>query len=469
MTENEPRKLSPENRIGILLFHGLTGMPTELKPLANHLESQGFQVETPLIRGHGETHQDLLKTTWQDWLEGAQESLVRMRLTCNAIYVGGLSMGATLATSLAILNPDIKGLLLISPHMGVLQDNLQSTQCLLSISTVLKPLHDRVYWAEKPPYGLHDQRLQNKIAQTVADSHEGQTQNYGLYRTYIGSIYQMLNLIEFCKKHGHQVQCPALILQSLEDTITKIENATILYERLGSGHKQIRMMSGCNHVMTVDLRKEDVAFWIENFVRKHAFLPLAMKSYSEEIEDNEQNMHQLHVDLVSGFYPADSRLDGFSDYAKSLMNMMQYLERQDLKDIRLHRLIVRNDEQPVMYLPVFETTVDAQAAYRMSMKRFDSMEGLNTLWWKLWMWLMKLTEPSKVLITGLPIDHWETVRMDTDIQQEAWYRSGLALKALQLATGAELFVFPNDDSQQFQIPEKEKQRLLEKQMPASLV
>lgn len=404
MNQEQP-EIHSKKRIGILLFHGLTGMPSELRPLARFLRSQGFEVDTPLIEGHGSTHQDLLKTTWKDWVKGAEVSLAEMRKTCDEIYVGGLSMGAVLATALAIRHPDIKGLLLLSPHLGILQENLQSTQCLLPIGYYLKPLHSLCYWSEKAPFGLKDERLQRKIEQALNGSKEGQTSQYGLYRTYIGSIYQMLDLIHFCKKHAKQVQCPTLILQSLEDTITKTENATLIYSSLNSPVKYIRMFTGCNHVMSVDLRKTDVARWMVQFIQKQsnhthpeAIIDKNTKSHSISID-----FDQLHVDIIS----------------------------QNPSSGKEHQIVVRMGEKPVLIWPIVESRKNPFIEF------------------------LKHTISFSV---GFPQKMIPEFYMDPDIphivMKQACRRAWIALKALHKTQKKNLTVCMNHD------PEKEVLRTL---------
>ena len=61
------------------------------------------------------------------------------------------------------------------------------------------------------------------------------------------------------RKVAHKVTTPALIVHSLEDTITGIDNATEIYSLLGSQDKSIEFLTGCDHVITLDLRKDVVA------------------------------------------------------------------------------------------------------------------------------------------------------------------------------------------------------------------
>jgi carboxylesterase len=95
-------RLAPEHaNTGVLLLHGLTGMPSEMRPLDRALTQLGCTVEVPLLPGHGATHRELLATGWSDWLGGARRAADGLAARCDTLVVAGLSMGALLATLLA--------------------------------------------------------------------------------------------------------------------------------------------------------------------------------------------------------------------------------------------------------------------------------------------------------------------------------------------------------------------------------
>src|ERR1700753_2407672 len=89
---------SREYEAGVILFHGLTGMPSELRPVARHLTKMGYLVECPMLPGHGAGHPELLAATWKDWLQCAREAIDRMAKRVPKIFIGGLSMGAIVGT-----------------------------------------------------------------------------------------------------------------------------------------------------------------------------------------------------------------------------------------------------------------------------------------------------------------------------------------------------------------------------------
>jgi len=253
-------------QVGILLFHGLTGMPSELRFIKRYLERQGYRVETPLLLGHGDGHGELLATTWQDWVKGAQRDLERMKSNCRHIFVGGLSMGASMAAMLAAEDKSINGIIMLSTTLRYDGASIPALEVLLPLVDLLPFLGRWCYWTEDPPYGLKDRRLQKIITRSVQAAAKGETTDFGLFRTYAGSLRQMSFLVDAVRLKTHLVTCPTLIVHSLEDTMTSIHNATEIYSRISSQDKTIAFLNACDHVLTLDLRKRDVAHIIADFV-----------------------------------------------------------------------------------------------------------------------------------------------------------------------------------------------------------
>ena len=101
----------------VLLFHGYTGSPYDLKPLALYLNQHDISVSVPLLKGHGATLRDLAKIKNSSWLQQAHEELGMLDQN-KAIFLGGLSMGACLAIITA-QNSRAKALLLLAPALSL--------------------------------------------------------------------------------------------------------------------------------------------------------------------------------------------------------------------------------------------------------------------------------------------------------------------------------------------------------------
>jgi len=98
-----------------LLFHGLNDSPYVWRNMAAELADRGFDVRAVLFAGHGSTPRDMLQVEWESWMHSARDHLDAWQTDGIPIHLGGFSMGAVIATWLALDNPGIASLLLISP------------------------------------------------------------------------------------------------------------------------------------------------------------------------------------------------------------------------------------------------------------------------------------------------------------------------------------------------------------------
>ncbi len=331
--DNVDQSIKSTKNVGVLLIHGLTGTPTELKPLYKHLTKLGYNVVSPVLAGHGAGHGELLETTWQDWLNSVRKPLKDLMEEYDEVFIVGLSVGALLATMLAEENPKVKGLVLLSFALGIPGPNTPKSRCLLPLVFKFPFLRRYLFWTEDPPYGLQDKRLQQNITRTIQASKRGETSQYGLFRTYVDSLYQHKLLEkEVCKK-APNVKCHTFIMHSLEDTMLSIENATKIYGLLGTQEKSITFITGCDHVMTVDLKRNEVAQRVEQFISR--------KIYGEhkELEVKEDC-------LTCEIHPVLNE-DELQTYPSNTSNT------------RPHKILIKQNEIPVTSLLAIETNCNS--------------------------------------------------------------------------------------------------------------
>ncbi len=105
--------------VGVLLCHGFTGSPQSLRPWGDHLAADGYSVACPRLPGHGTRWQDMNDTRWPDWYGEVDRALTALRGRCDEVFVGGLSMGGTLAIRLAEQHgAGVAGLILVNPSLA---------------------------------------------------------------------------------------------------------------------------------------------------------------------------------------------------------------------------------------------------------------------------------------------------------------------------------------------------------------
>lgn len=84
----------------VVLVHGYTATPGELRLLGDELQQLNFKVMGVRLPGHGTTVQDLAKTTFRDWCDAVESDIQRARGLADQVTLVGSSMGAEFASRL---------------------------------------------------------------------------------------------------------------------------------------------------------------------------------------------------------------------------------------------------------------------------------------------------------------------------------------------------------------------------------
>ena len=108
------------SRVGVLVLHGFTGSPWEVRPLCEAAIDRGLSVAAPILPGHATTVHALDQVRWHDWLVAAQASHAWLAHHCDVVHLAGFSMGGLLAALLAeqVPKPD-RRLALLAPAFAV--------------------------------------------------------------------------------------------------------------------------------------------------------------------------------------------------------------------------------------------------------------------------------------------------------------------------------------------------------------
>jgi carboxylesterase len=260
---------------GVLLAHGITGAPTEMKPLVRKLAAEGFTVACPQLSGHCSTLKELKQTQWMDWYASLEEGLERLRDHCHTIFVAGLSMGALLALKLAADHPDdVDGVATLSATFFYDGWNVPrfKEKYLLPLA-IYSPLRHFFSYHEPSPFGIKDERLRNIIAAVYANDSASVPEKYG-YSEFPGvTIRETFRLIRTVKRDLERIVAPLLIVHSTEDDMASLDNARFLASRVASDVVETFYVDDTYHVLTLDKRKNDVARRVgEFFLQQEALI-----------------------------------------------------------------------------------------------------------------------------------------------------------------------------------------------------
>lgn len=235
--------------IGVLLIHGFTGAPPEMRMVGDYLHARGMTVLGPCLPGHGTTVDDMNTCRWTDWVDHAENALVELQARCEAIFVGGLSMGSLLTLQLTARHPQLAGAIVYSPALKI-------GEWRLYLSPVFKYLISKRSKSSGSDSFLTDPQAHQRLW------------TYDEYPVF--AAHELLKLMRNTRHLLPQVTCPLLIIHSVLDRATPPASAHFTFERVGSVHKEIVTLQNSGHCLTVDSEWETVAEKSYQFFQQHS-------------------------------------------------------------------------------------------------------------------------------------------------------------------------------------------------------
>ena len=227
----------------VLLVQGFAGNTAELLPLGKFLADKGYTVLAPRLPGHGTTVEDMIRTNAEDWLDAVRDGYAVLVGFAQDIAVVGASMGGSLALLLAA-EKRVKGAvtlaapIFIAPEQGI--DALPPRE-MLSPSDFTPEIKRDL--PNVPP-----------AANLVYD------------KIPLLSVYDLLEVVERTKKCLPQITAPALIVHGKADTMSAVESAQYIGDHIGSSRKEVDLIEGAGHLLTLVEGREAVFEKIASFL-----------------------------------------------------------------------------------------------------------------------------------------------------------------------------------------------------------
>jgi carboxylesterase len=238
----------------VILVHGLTGAPDEMRFLAKKLHDQGYDVHVPLLAGHGADYPAVMRTGWKDWLGTLKQTYEAIRGDYARVHVAGICVGGMLGLLLA-RDHDVASCTIYAPvfefdgwTMPKSYAWLKSTWRLI----YLVPGVGRIVVPETYPFGLKDARLRALASESQESLIKGALDGMPLK-----SIADMYHLGQVVLEDAPSLTVPTLIIHAEEDEIGDPENARRLQKALG-GPVTLQLLSDSYHMIHVDRERSKV-------------------------------------------------------------------------------------------------------------------------------------------------------------------------------------------------------------------
>lgn len=257
------------NGSSVILIHGLTGTPNEMRFLANYFNKKGYSVICPRLANHGQPLAVLKHTRWQEFYSSVRDHPeVRKALQgAGPVFVSGLSMGALLALVLADeFKERISGVTCLAPTL--FYDGWNTPGARFFMPLACTPIKYFCYFKEEPPYGIRSEAIQarvHKYYSTASLEHMENVAQHGYPFYPVTQLYQMKLLVRYLSKRLLRMKTPVQLIQAKDDDMTSIKNSKYIYDRVKSEMKEMIFLYNSYHVISVDQERDIVAEKMEGF------------------------------------------------------------------------------------------------------------------------------------------------------------------------------------------------------------
>lgn len=240
----------PGEGASVLLIHGLTGTPYEMRWLGERLAASGIRVRGVRLAGHARAPEELGATSYDNWYESVVQAFEELRQYGGPNVVVGLSMGAVLAARLAADQPEaVAGIAMLAPAFFL----PRSTALALRVLSRLGSLADHLYLFKSTGSDIHDSGAR-RIHPTAS-------------LMPLTAPIRLLELNRIVRPRLARITQPALVVHGRNDHTCPIDrNLDYVMTHLGSAQKRAVVLEESFHVITVDSEKERVAEEVATFV-----------------------------------------------------------------------------------------------------------------------------------------------------------------------------------------------------------
>jgi carboxylesterase len=254
----------------VILLPGLCGSSLEMGAIPRLLQQANLTYVVPRIPGYS-AHSGLMGC--HDWIEFVDELSTDILKSHDAVSLVGLSMGATLALSVASRNHKIQSLCLLSPVLFFDGWSIPWYHPLLSI--IYRVGIRNWHYKESEPYGVKNNELRRHIKKAVLAN---TVSELGAAHLPARHLFQSLQLIKDAKKFLDEVEADTLLIHAIDDETASPKNSDLILEKISSETRRAIWLGNSYHMITVDNEREIVANEVTNFLKQSYEKSILVKS-----------------------------------------------------------------------------------------------------------------------------------------------------------------------------------------------
>ncbi|GIP38977.1 carboxylesterase [Paenibacillus sp. J31TS4] len=224
----------------VLLLHGFTGSPVDVRNLGRYLSQRGYTCHAPMYQGHGADPEALLASEPDEWWEDVKDGYqLLLAEGFSQVAVAGVSLGGVFSLKAAAE----------LPVAGVV------SMCAPMQAKSIEDLSLRV-----TQYAKQYKKFEGKGDAQIAGELEE------LERTPMPFLKQIQRtIVETSGKLG-AILSPAMVMQGMLDDVLYRESAPLIYRSVGSEQKQLKWYDQSGHILTLGKEREQVYEDVHTFL-----------------------------------------------------------------------------------------------------------------------------------------------------------------------------------------------------------
>lgn len=238
---NEPFLLEGNSGIGVVLIHGFSASPYEVRELAEYLNQKGgITVYAPLIIGHGTDYRNFGAYSWEEWRNSIRNAINAVSLMEPEVYAGGVSLGGNLALDIA------------------------KERNLAGVFAIGAPVYYKNAFAESS-------HVLKFFLQSLPNNNLDEIEKqYYYHNRSVSAIAELMSYTEAFKQQLDSIQEPVLLFQSDDDRTIDPKSADFILNNIGSDDKKLKKFPGDSHIIIDQEVKKLVFRDILNFILEHS-------------------------------------------------------------------------------------------------------------------------------------------------------------------------------------------------------
>lgn len=228
---------------GILFVHGFTDSLCRINGFAKFLAERDITTKGVLLPGHGQTWEELAKTSPRDWYLEVERGALELSKQVKEMYIVGISLGGNLALKFAALHPDlVSGVVTLEAPMRI------KRQYLIRVAIPFAQTFGMKYWNKKYLKNVRHPDKEIVFDQGVLD------------KMPLNNIAQVIDFMEERQGFLKKVKCDVLIIQSETSSLVTRDSAQKIYNAIGSKRKKIFRMENIYHAFLSEPAKRTIYY-----------------------------------------------------------------------------------------------------------------------------------------------------------------------------------------------------------------